>query len=73
MLVRPAPPSTGRARGGKFRATKTRALAQIAVHGLDPFLAALREAHVDFPAVDGQDADEAAALVANHFFPLGPA
>ena len=67
-----AAPSSGRARGGKFRSLRTRVSKYIVEHGLETTRHVFRLAHPDLVVEDETSPDAFAEVAANFLAPIGP-
>ena len=65
-------PSSGRARGGKFRSLKRNILMFIVEHGVETTRQVFRLAHPDLVVEDETSPDGLATVAANYLAPIGP-
>lgn len=65
-------PSSGRARGGKFRSLKRHVLLFIVEHGIETTRHVFRLAHPDLVVEDGTSPEDFAEVAANYLTPIGP-
>ena len=65
-------PSSGRARGGKFRSLKRHVLLFIVEHGIETTRHVFRLAHPDLVVEDGTSPEDFAEVAANYLAPIGP-